>query len=184
MPTLLQTSPASVLLGRLLLAGQYAEARDLCFSELAEADARAERFRWLVNLTALEFSACNVLTALSVSRAAGKLLPGITDAALAGHHHNNRAAVEAALGRTDEAFILYAVAADLYAESEREDLVAEVLNNTGCLYVQTGQFEMALDYLKRAEVKFEGLEDWAHLAEVHDSLSKAYRARAEVKGAQ
>jgi tetratricopeptide (TPR) repeat protein len=178
MSSALQTRHGSEQFGALLSAGDFVGGRSLCLSEIARADSRMERFRWLVNLTALEFKAHDLLTARSASDAAAELLREVEDSALRGHHHNNRGAVLGALGDADTAFIEYAVASKYYAESGREDLVAEVQNNTGLLYAETGQFEMAFEYLERAREKYARLNDWNHLADVYDSLSKACRAKA------
>jgi tetratricopeptide (TPR) repeat protein len=152
--------------------------RALCFDELARADERDERLRWLNNLSVVEYHSGLLTTALSICRASYVLASNSSDHFLKGNHHLSYAATLAGLGQTDEAFLEYEAALYHYEQCEREDLTASVLNNVGCLYVEVGDFGKALEYLERAREKYARLNDWNHLADVYDSLSKACRAKA------
>src|SRR5688572_6743695 len=137
MPLSLQTQHGITQFDEAWKSRQYDICRALCYLGLASAVTRDERLRWFNNLVGTEWSTAlflsDRLTALSISDASTNLAFESLDYSLKGHYHNNRAAVLSALERTDEAYLEYAMAAKYYAESEREDLVAEVLNNTGCL---------------------------------------------------
>jgi tetratricopeptide (TPR) repeat protein len=178
MVLLKQLKAASVQFDHLLAEKDFRACRVSCYSGIAQADARDERLRWLNNLSGTEILAGNFLTALAISRGASPLASESSDHFLKGNHHTNYAAALSCLGTHDEAFVEYAVAEYHYIECGREDLMASVQNNVGYLYVQLGQPVKALDYLERAREKYQRLEDWARLAEVHESIAAAYRAKA------
>lgn len=137
-----------------------------------------ECLRRLNNFVMEQVQAKEYKLAMEISDAAQWLVSGCEDDFLKGNHHNNRAAVLACMGRSEEAFKEYETAHRHYERMDMEGHEASVLNNIGYLYVQIGQPENAHAYLESAREIYTRLGDNARLAEVYDSMASACRAEA------
>lgn len=138
--------------------GDYSEARLILNEVLAKLWTEDElKAKALIRLSMVERSVNRWNEALEILLHNADLFDTITNHTLKGSYHNNLANVWEKLAKDkkredyiDRAFIEYAAASYHFEQAAHSSYLANVENNIGHLYFQTGKFQEAHEHLDRA----------------------------------
>jgi tetratricopeptide (TPR) repeat protein len=164
--------------------GDYDEARLILNEVLAKLTTEDERkAKALIRLSMVERSVNRWSEALQILLDNAGLFDNLTNHTLKGSYHNNLANVWEKLAKdkkredyTDQAFIEYAAASYHFEQAAHSSYLANVENNIGCLYFQTGKFQEAHEHLDRARRIMVSHKHLDTLAQVDESRARVFLA--------
>jgi tetratricopeptide (TPR) repeat protein len=160
--------------------GAMDEARVWFREALRQATLPVLRFRILVNSTVVDINSNRFCDALAILDQAAELLDFVSDPAVIGRYHMNRAVAYRNLGGSenlDRALIENAAASIHLEQANNKRYLARVENNTGVIFLELDRYDEAIEHLNRARAVFTEIGDVGTAAQVNETRARVFLAQ-------